>query len=133
MSKWKKKGLLPWSIVGIGASGVLTGLLCLPLAAVMVQGGLALSFGPTLAAAAAGLSVLLLTIGVTRIRGRQYLTTGLAIGSGYGLVCALLCAMSGSQGAFGIWLLWLSISVLSGGLLGAIMSLSKSSHGKRRK
>jgi putative membrane protein (TIGR04086 family) len=133
MSKWKKKGLLPWCAVGLAAAGILTALVCLVLAAVIEKGGIPMNLAQPVSIGTAGISVLVVTAAVTKLRGRQYLATGAALGGGYGLICALLCALSGAGAAFGLWNLWLICAVMAGGMLGAIMSIGKKSHAKRRK
>jgi hypothetical protein len=133
MSKWKKKGLLPWCAVGIAAAGAMTALVCLALAAVMTRGLIPMGLAQPVAIGAAGVSVLAVTMVVVKLRGRQYLTTGAALGGGYGLICGLLCALSGTRATLGMGLLWLICATLGGGMLAAIMSIGKNPRARRRK
>ena len=134
MSAWKKLGLLPAGGVGLGASVVLTALLCLAMTPLFTKELLPLSGTDAAAVAAAGLSVFLAVRTVAGRRGRQALATAGITAGGYIVLAALVCALGGRGAAFGPWLWRLSAAVAAGGLLGAIMSLRRSGsrRGKRR-
>ena len=133
MTFFKKRSFPVSAAVGEGCALALTALLCLPLAWATIRELLPEAAGGLCAAAAAGLSVMAVTAVIGRSRGREALATGCAIGGGYVLLAALLCALSGGKGAFGPWLGYLCAAVFAGGSAGAMVSVRQKTHKKRRR
>ena len=132
MFQWKKMGLLPLSLIGIGAVTVLTVLLCLVFTAPYLHGLMPLETGPVCAAASAGLAVFIVVFILGRARGRQAMSAGGIIAGGTILLAALICALGGKGFDFGPWLLHLSAAAAAGGVIGAVMSIRPHTKNRRR-
>ena len=133
MSFLKKKGFAVCAAIGAAASVVLTALLLLPVGAAVNGGLLGEELGGPAAWICAAVSVLAPTAVIVRARGRQALATGGAIALAYVLLAAVCCALGGSRSAFGMWIVYLGLSVAAGGLIGALTSVRQKSHRKRRR
>lgn len=132
MTFFKKRSFIVCTAVGVTAAAVFTALLCLPLAWAVTREALPEAYGGACAAAVSGLAVLIATAVIVRSRGREALAMGGAIGAGYALLAALLCAMSGGNSAFGPWLIALCAAVFAGGVAGALISVRQNTHKKRK-
>ena len=132
MQFFRKRSFPICAAVGEGCALALTGLVLLPVAWAIGREFIPEAAGAICAPAAAGLSVLVTTAVIARSRGREALATGAAIGLSYLLLAALLCAMGGGKTAFGPWLAWLSAALCAGGLAGALLSVRRNIHKKRK-
>lgn len=133
MAKLKKLNLPAACGVGLCAALALTALLCIPGAVVIDRGALPLDLAPVWATAAAGLAVFAAALLLSKVRGRQALPAAGAVAGGYILLAAVLCALGGDKSGFGPWLWKLAIAVMSGALLGAVLSIRQNPHRKRRR
>lgn len=133
MSFLKKRPFALCAAIGEGCALILTALLLLPAAWAVSAEALPMEAGAALPFAAAALAVFVSTAVLARLRGRQALATGGAVGGGYILLAALACALSGEKGAFGLWLAWLAAAVLAGAVAGALVSVRQNRHKKRRR
>ena len=111
----------------------LTALLLLPAAWAVAAEALPLEAGQLLPYLATGLSVLVPTAVIGRIRGREALAVGCVVAGGYEALAALTCALAGAKCAFGPWLAWLAAAVLAGALAGALLSVRQNRHKRRRR
>ncbi len=132
MSFLKKKSLL--ACVGIGTLCALavTALLLAPCAWAIRGELLPESAGWLCAAGSGGLGVLTSTAAIVRVRRRQAMATGGAIGGCCLALAALCCALGGEGYGFGLWLGALAAALLAGGLAGALLSSRRKSPKRRR-
>ena len=133
MSFLKKRSFAAAAAIGEGCALILTALLLLPVAWGVSASLLPQTAGALCAPAAAGLAVLLTTAVIAKVRARQALATGGAIGGVYVTLAALLCALGGAKSAFGLWLAYLAAAVAVGVLAGALLSVRQNRHKKRRR
>ena len=133
MSFLKKKSFAVCAAIGEGAAVLLTLVLLLPVAFMINKGTAGEELGCIAASVCALISVLVPTVVIVRARGQQALATGGAIALGYIILAALCCALGGSRSAFGMWLVWLAAAVAAGGLIGAMLSIRRNSHRKKRR
>ena len=131
MHRWKKLGLLPSCLFGVLAVIVLTLLLCLALTPAILRGTLPPESGSVCAAASAGLAVFAVVFLLSRARGRQAMPAAGIVAGGTVILAALLCAMGGKGFSFSPWLLRLAAAAVTGGILGAVMSI-RPRNGTRR-
>ena len=132
MSGWKKRGLVPGCLIGLGAAVLLTALIALAETPLFLRGLLPTDRVGLCAWAAAGLAAFVSVLVIARLRGRQAMPTAGIVAGGYILLAALLCALGGGRCAFGPWLLWTAVSAAAGALLGAVMSIRKRGSRRRR-
>ena len=133
MSRWKKLGLLPVSMCGLGAALVLTLLFALAAVPLFLRGWLPVDHAKLFAAGFAGMAVFVSALGTVRLRGRQVLPTAGLIAVCYIILSALLCALGSSRCTFGTWLLHLSAAVFAGALMAVVLSLRKRRSRHRRR
>lgn len=133
MSKLKKMSFPAAASLGVAGALLLTAVLLLVFAALIHREVLGQEWGWLCAVASAGLSICAATVAVARSRGRQALAIGVAITLGYVALAALLCAMGGSNSAFGIWLARLTVGAVAGALAGAMLSIRQNAHRKKRR
>ena len=131
MQKLRKKGLAACASMGLLCAVLMTALLCLPLAGAVMRGALQMEAAQLFAVLIAGITVLAATNLAARLRRRQAIPIGGIIAGGYIVLSALLCAGGGRGASFGPWLWRLCLSVLAGGLLGAVMSIRRKTRAKR--
>ena len=132
MSGWKKRGLVPSCLMGLGAAVLMTALFTLLETPLFLRGLLPTDKLGLCACAAAGLAVFIAVLLTARLRGRQAMPTAGIVAGGYVLLAALLCALGGGRCSFGPWLLRAAAFAASGALLGAVMSIKKSGSRRRR-
>ena len=133
MSFLKKSSFAAAAAMGEGCALVLTALLLLPVAWAVSGEVLPLAAATLCAPAAAVLAVLVPTAVIAKVRARQALATGGAIGGMYVALAALLCALGGGKSAFGLWLACLAGAAAVGALAGALLSIRQNRHKKRRR
>ena len=133
MSFLKKKSLLFCIGAGTGCAVVLTALLLLPFAWAIRRELIPESAQWLCAALCAGLGALIPAAVICRVRRRQAVATGAAIGGCCLALAALGCALGGEGYAFGPWLGALGAALLAGGLAGAVLAVGCSGHKRRRR
>ena len=133
MLGWKKRGLLPSCLLGLGAAAALTALLCLAMTPLIMRGAVPLDRADILAQSASFLSVFAAVLFLAKSRGRQAMPTAGIVAGGYILLAALLCALGGRSCAFGPWLLREGAAATAGALLGAVMSIRQPQRRRRKR
>ena len=133
MSVLKKKSFPICAAIGMGAALLLTALLLLPVSAAVESGALDMGVGRILAYVCVGMSVLVPSAVIARVRGRQALATGGVIALGCALLAALCCALAGERCAFGPWAAYTAAALAVGALAGALLGVRQNSHKKRRR
>ena len=132
MSGYKKLGLLPLCLAGVGMSTVLTALLCLALTPMILRGILPLAAGSRCAEITVGVSVCISVLLASRLRGKQPMAVAGAVAGGSILLSSVVCALGGTGFAFGPWLLRVALWAAAGGIIGAVMSLRNGPPKRRR-
>ena len=133
MSFLKKSSFAVCAAIGEGCAALLTAVLLFPAAWAVSAEAATLDMGSICAFIVSGLSVSIPTAVIARVRGREALATAGAIGGGYILIAAVLCALGGPKNAYGPWLGYLSAAVVVGALAGALLSVRQNKHKKRRR
>ncbi len=133
MSGYKKLGLLPLCLAGVGMSAVMTALLCLALTPLILRGILPPAVASRCAEIGVGLSVFMAVLLTSRLLGKQPMVVAGAVAGGTILLSSVVCALGGSGYAFGPWLLRIASWAAAGGIIGAVMSLRNGPSKRRRR
>lgn len=133
MSVLKKMSFAACVAVGVAVEFALTLVLLFPVAVLVNKQLLGEGSAVALPMVVAGASVFVAERLLAHVRKKQALVIGSSLASIFMLFSALLCALVGSECAFGSWLVWLGLSVFAGALLGAAVSIRKSIRRKHRR
>lgn len=132
MSFLKKKGFVFCVSMGAALSAALCMLLLLLAAFLIYKQVIAQEAGHIAAILCAGISVFVVSAVLSRSRGRQVLPVGAAVAGLIWLVLVFARLAAGESASMGPWLLWMTVAVFGGGMLGAVLGAGKNAGYKRR-